>query len=106
MIQNVIMNKYIKSDIDNAAIQMKAGIMNALHDINTGEIDEIELGKYISPTLLIECLKEAGWTNDKDYDPIETNGWEVDFWLHQVAPNGKLYIVSGSMFCGSRRLRV
>lgn len=98
------MNKYIKTDIDNATIQMKTGIMNALHDIGAGEIDEIELGKYISPTLLIECLKEAGWSEDENYDPIETNGWEVDFWLHQIAPNGKHYIVEGSMFCGDYQI--
>lgn len=98
------MNKYIKSDIDNATIQMKAGIMNALHDIDSREVDEIELGKYTPPTLLIECLEELGWTEDEDYDPIETNGWQIDFWLHRITPSGKRVCISGSLFYGGCKL--
>ena len=53
------MNKYIKYDLDDAATQMRVAIMNAIHAIDSGECKEISLGKYISGTLLLECLEDS-----------------------------------------------
>ena len=47
MIQNVIMNKYIKTDIDQGIQYLKVGIMNALAAIESDEEEEIILGDYV-----------------------------------------------------------
>ncbi len=91
------MNKYIKTDIENAVIQMKAAIMNALNDIDSGEEREIDLGKNISGNLLYNCLKEARWKRDSDF---ELNGWESDFFINWISPSGKLVLIQGSLWCG------
>ena len=93
------MNKYIKTDLDNAAIQMKAAIMNALHDIDTGEEEKkIELGPYISANLLHECLEEAKWV----IDDWESNGFQVDFWWYVHSPSGKEAMVKGCLYLGQK----
>lgn len=93
------MNKYIKTDIENAEKYMKAAIMNALHDIDTGEEEEIDLGLNLSWNLFNDCLVEANWEhNDKiDWDP---NGWQVDFWDWWISPSGKHCCIQGSLWCG------
>ena len=59
------MNKYIRTDLQDATTNMKVAIMNALNDINKGEETYINLGKYISHFLFIECLEKAGWKPEK-----------------------------------------
>lgn len=92
------MNKYIKTDIEGAVIQMKAAIMNALYDIDTGEEKEIDLGPNISWNLFYKCLQEAGWK--ENMDDWDSNGWEVDFWYTCESPSGKHVIIQGSLWCG------
>lgn len=58
------MNKFIKSDIEDAVKLMRTAIMNALNAIENGEIKEIYLGEYISETLLFKCLKQYGYVYD------------------------------------------
>ena len=89
------MNKHIKYDLENAAIQMKVGIMNALHAIDSGECLEISLGKYISGTLIEDCMEEAQWKTEDDYD---YNGWECDFHFEYSTPSGLLVELSGTLF--------
>lgn len=89
------MNKYIKTDIENAEKYMKSAIMNALHDIDSGEEDEIDLGPNISWNLFSNCLNKAGWKRDDDF---ETNGWEVDFWTHYYSPSNKYCCIKGSLW--------
>ena len=78
---------------------MKTAIMNALHDIDIGEEEVINLGPDLSWNLLNKCLKEAGWKHDDivDWDP---NGWQVDFWDYWFSPSGKYVCVEGSLWCG------
>ena len=64
------MNKYIKTDLHDSVKLMKVAIMNALNDIETGEEVRINLGPYISQTLLSECLQEAKWDIEIE-DPDE-----------------------------------
>lgn len=92
------MNKFIKTDIENAVIQMKAAIMNALHDIDSGEETYIDLGENISANLLFHCLEEAKWKEDED--SYDTNGWEVDFWSYWFSPSGKYVQVTGCLKYG------
>lgn len=98
------MNKHIKYDLENAAIQMKVGIMNAIHEIVTGECDEIVLGKYISGSLMEECLKEAKW---EQYGTRDMTHRDCAFWANYKTPDGKTVELHGSLFDGNEwRLRV
>lgn len=80
------MNKYIKTDIENAEKYMKSAIMNALHDIDSGEEDEIDLGPNISWNLFSNCLNEAGWKEDRDF-----------IWTYYRSPSKKCCCIDG---CG------
>lgn len=93
------MNKYIKTDIEQGLKYLKAGIMNALSDIEKGEEKEIILGNHVPFSLVIECAESRGWTRDDYYD-LDYNGWECDTWYHMIAPNGKNIIISGCLFKG------
>lgn len=98
------MNNHIKYDLENASIQMKVGIMNALYDIASGERNEFSLGKYISGSLVEECLEEAKWKRCSDIDMTHR---DCDFWVNYKVPNGKTVELHGSLFGGSEwRLRV
>ena len=92
------MNKYIKTDLENAEKYMKSAIMNALHDIDSGEEKRIDLGNNISWNLFLQCLDEANWNHDDDVN-FDTNGWEIDFWDVWWSPSGKCCDISGSL-CG------
>ena len=89
------MNKFIKTDIENAVIQMKAAIMNALHDIDSFEDTYIDLGENISANLLFRCLKEAEWKEDES--SFNINGLKVDFESYWYAPSGNRVSISGSL---------
>ena len=89
MIQNVIMNKYIKTDIDQGIQYLKVGIMNALAAIESDEEEEIILGDYVPFSLVIDCAKQRGWTDDEKQSDDWTNGWEVDCWWYMYTPDGR-----------------
>lgn len=93
------MNKYIKTDLEQAVSYMKTAIMNTLHDIDSGEEEEIDLGPNLSWNLFNNCLEEAGWEHDDtcDWDP---NGWQVDFWDYWFSPSGKFCCIQGSLWDG------
>ena len=91
MILNVVttnMNKYIKTDLRDAAISMKVAIMNALNDIDKGEETYINLGKYISHSLFMDCLEEAGW------NPEEYLKEDINMESCLSTPSGKIVIVT------------
>lgn len=91
------MNKYIKTDIENAEKYMKSAIMNALHDIDSGEEDEIDLGPNISWNLFSNCLNEAGWKEDDD---------DFEFWTHYCSPSKKCCCIEGSLYGQNYIIRV
>lgn len=93
MTQNVIMNKYIKTDIEQGLKYLKTGIMNALADVENGE-QEVILGEYVPFSLVVECAEERGWqpwTDELDND-FDTNGWEVDCWYTMRLPNTEIKV--------------
>lgn len=97
------MNKYIKTDLEQATSYMRIAILNALHDIDSGEEIEIDLGPNISWNLFNDCLNEEGW-KEGDFD---TNGWEIDFWMNWTSPSGKYCLIQGSLWCGQNyKIRV
>lgn len=97
------MNKFIKTDIEQGLQYLKAGVMNALADIESGEENEIVLNGPIALQFIIDCAKERGWTNGWDW----TNGWEVDYWYHIITPNQKQVIISSALLEGRKvKLRV
>lgn len=87
------MNKFIKTDIENAVIQMKAAIMNALYDIDSGEETYIDLGENISANLLFHCLEEAKWKKDSEEIKVITG----NFWSYWFSPSGKYVQVTGCL---------
>lgn len=106
LMKEIKMNTFIKTDIENAVILMKAAIMNALHDIDMGVEKEIVLGPNISWNLFYTCLEEADWkVEDLDqwWDP---NGWEVDFWCPVISPSGKSCIIDGSLWGQNYSIRI
>ena len=64
------MNKYIKTDIEQAVTLMKVAIMNALHAIDSKSEKEVVLGVYTSENLLNKCLFDANWKKDISYKNI------------------------------------
>ena len=100
------MNKYIKTDIEQALILLKAGIMNALADIESGEEEEIILGDFVPFSLVVECAEERGWKDD-EYSDFDTNGWECDCWYCMNTPDGKNVMIESCLWKGcSTKLRV
>ena len=100
------MNKYIKTDIEQALILLRAAINNALYDIENGIEDEIILGDHVPFSLVVECAEQRGWKEDtlKDWD---TNGWECDCWYFMITPNNKLVEIWSSLWKGQEtRIRL
>ena len=82
------MNKYIKTDIEQALILLRAAINNALYDIENGIEDEIILGDHVPFSLVVECAEQRGWKED-EFQDFDTNGWECDVWYHMITPDNK-----------------
>lgn len=90
------MNKYIKTDLEQSESYMRAAIMNLLHDIDSGEITkEINLGRYLSPNLFLECLEISGWAPQE----ISENGFYADCVIWH-SPSGKYCKFSGLSYFG------
>lgn len=88
----IIMNKYIKTDIEQGLKYLRTGIMNALADIESGNEKEIILGEFVPFSLVVECAKERGWTESYcDYEDM-TNGFEHDCWYYMNPPNSKIEV--------------
>lgn len=98
------MNAFIKTDIENAVILMKAAIMNALSDIENGEEKVIRFETSIPLQLIIKCAEERGWEEDmNDWD--WTNGWQVDYWYYMKFPNKNIRLmIFGSLLEGNTSL--
>jgi len=91
------MNKFIKTDIEQGIKYLKTGIMNALSDIESGEIEEIVLEGPIALKFIINCAEERGWKTDPDMDWDWTNGWQIDYWYYMITNNGKSVRIAGSI---------
>ena len=92
-----MMNKYIKTDIEQAFILLKAAIMNALSDLETGVEKEIRFEVSLPLQLIIKCAEERGWEEDPDMDCDWTNGWEVDYFYYMITPNKQYVGIYGSL---------
>lgn len=99
------MNKYIKTDIEQAMILLKIAINNALSDLETGEEKEICFGCALPLQLIIQCAEDRGWEDDHDDD--WTNGWEYDYWYRMISPDEKKYLnISGSLLNGNTSINI
>lgn len=95
------MNKYIKTDIEQAITLLKVAINNALSDLENGKEKDISFEYPIPLQLIIQCALDRGWVNNMD-DLDWTNGWEVDYWYKMVHPDKKIYMtIGGSLLCGN-----
>lgn len=97
------MNKYIKTDIEQGLQYLKTGIMNALSEIESGELDEIELGDFIPFSLVRKCAEERGYQQIEDFD---TNGWDCDCWLYMQRPNQKAICIEGNLWYGTSKIYI
>ena len=61
LMKEIKMNAFIKTDIENAVILMKAAIMNSLDSLEKGEEKEIRFENPIPLQLIIHCAEERGW---------------------------------------------
>ena len=100
------MNKFIKTDIEQALILLRTAINNALYDIENGTESEIILGDHVPFSLVVECAENRGWIKDDYYD-WDTNGWECDCWYHMITPNNKFIEIWSCLFKGQEtRIRL
>ena len=100
------MNKYIKTDIEQGIQYLKAGIMNALVDLESGEEKGIRFETSLPLRLIIKCAEERGWEDDHEDD--WTNGWEVDYCYRMIHPDikDKCLHIDGSLLCGNTSLSI
>lgn len=59
------MNKFIEYDIHNGIILLRCAIMNILKSLDSMEIDSYTFGPNISIHLVIQCMYENGWVENK-----------------------------------------
>jgi hypothetical protein len=93
------MNKFIKTDIEQALILLRTAINNALYDIENGTESEIILGDHVPFSLVVECAEERGWIRDTYHD-WDTNGWECDCWYYMLTPDNKSVEIWSCLFKG------
>ena len=100
------MNKFIKTDIEQALILLRTAINNALYDIENGIESEIILGDHVPFSLVVECAEDRGWIRD-DYHDLDTNGWECDCWYYMLTPNNKSVEIWSCLWKGQKtRIRI
>lgn len=61
---------------------------------------EVEL-PFLPVDEYTEFLETKGY--ELDNDPIETNGWQVDFWIQYTHPELKTIHIEGSLFHGGNK---
>ena len=100
------MNKYIKTDVEQAMTLLKVAVNNALFDLEEGEEKVIRFETSLPLQLIIQCAEERGWEDDHEDD--WTNGWEVDYCYRMIHPDmkDKCLRISGSLLCGTTRLSI
>ena len=100
------MNKYIKTDVEQGMTFLKAAIMNALSDLETGVEKEIRFEVSLPLQLIIKCAEERGWKEYmEDHWDYWTNGWQVDYWYYMKFPNKNICLmISGSLLEGNTKL--
>lgn len=97
------MNKFIETDLHNGKHYTYCGVMNVISELEHNNIDKYDFGKYVPYSMLREALEERSW---KEEDDMDTNGWELDFWVTWNSPTGKSYTVSGSFVSGELKIRL
>jgi len=100
------MNKYIKTDVEQAMTLLKVAVNNALSELETGKEKVICFGCPLPLLLIIHCAEERGWEDDHEDD--WTNGWEVDYCYRMVHPDikDKCLYINGSLLCGNTSLSI
>lgn len=96
------MNKFIETDLYNGKRYLYCGVTNVIFELEHDNINKYDFGKYVPYSILSEVLEERGWEEEDDMD---TNGWELDFWVTWKSPTGKLYKVSGGFVLGGLEIR-
>lgn len=89
----------ILEEINNNIIDIAILVKSALYDCP----DKLELGHFPF-SMLNKIMEKLGWRLD-DGAGIDTNGWEVDYWIEYTHPKYDFkYSVSGSLFYGGLKI--
>jgi hypothetical protein len=96
------MNKFIETDLHNGKHYTWCGVMNVIADLENNKLTEFNFGDSVPYSILRDILKERSW-NEEDF--MDTNGWELDFWITWKSPTDKLYEVSGSFILGGLKIK-
>lgn len=71
-----------------------------LEPVLNGDKNEVTLPQDIIPSKLVDYMESIGYEHE-----IETNGWDVDFWIN--FDNGKQgFVYSGSWYYGGQHFSV
>ena len=100
------MNKYIKTDVEQAMTLLEVAINNALSDLEEGREKEIRFETSLPLQLIIQCAESRGWEDDHEDD--WTNGWEVDYCYRMIHPDieDKCLHINGSLLCGNTHIYI
>ena len=99
------MNKYIKTDVEQAMTLLKVAVNNALSDLEEGREKEINFEYSLPLQLIIKCAESRGWEDDHEND--WTNGWEVDYFYRMAHPNREDYLhINGSLLFGNTSISI
>lgn len=58
-------------------------------------------GINVALSVVVEVMKSLGWK----FDGIDTNGWDVDYWLYFIKDDKDFsYMVSGNLYYGDLKI--
>jgi hypothetical protein len=93
-------NRYILTDeVKEKFLPIVQDLINQVESYNGDNKNspEVDLsGTEINPYTLRKLLEDIGYKESEDED-METNGWQMDFWIYMYKPGYKPLTISG---CG------
>lgn len=93
--------RFLKSDNRNGISYLRAATMTAFNKFNEDK-QPVEL-KCIPMPIIVECMEALEW---KQTDPVETNGWQIDWWMHVITPDNTKVLLSGSWYYGNFKIEI
>lgn len=97
------MNKFIETDLHNGKHYIYCALMNVISELENGHLTKYDFGKSVPYSMLREALEERSW---KEEDDMETNGWELDFWVTWRSPADRLFQVCGCFILGGLKIEL
>lgn len=89
---------------DEMKIEAELHCMNKITELLEEKIERFSLPAFVSFETCVNVLKKWFGYYMHDDDHIETNGWDVDFWMKLRCTGRSSINVSGSVFTGHIQL--